>query len=71
MISNKPSGNNERCNTGKKKFLGIHFRCCNIYARIYTNNENTAYEGHCPRCGKRIVVPIGKGGTESRFFEAY
>ena len=54
-----------------KKFLGVHFRCCNLYARIYINTQGTAYEGCCPRCGKRIHVPIGKGGIANRFFEAY
>jgi predicted RNA-binding Zn-ribbon protein involved in translation (DUF1610 family) len=54
-----------------KKFLGIHFRCCSTYSRIYINNKETAYEGHCPRCGKKVSIAIGEGGTASRFFEAY
>ena len=54
----------------KKKFLGVHFRCCNLYQRIYCNNNATAYEGRCPRCGKSVRIPIGEGGTSSRFFEA-
>ena len=58
-------------NPDKKNFLGIHFRCCNIYTRIYKNRENTAYEGHCPRCGKKVHVPIGKNGSSARFFEAF
>lgn len=53
------------------KFLGVHFICCDIYARIYPNREQTAYEGRCPRCGKRIEFPIGEGGTDARFFQAY
>lgn len=54
----------------KRKFLGVHFQCCNVYARIYVNPEGTAYKGNCPRCGKRVEVKVGPGGTDSRFFTA-
>ena len=54
----------------KRKFLGVHFKCCNAYARVYTNREKTAYRGACPRCGKRVDIGIGPGGTDSRFFSA-
>ena len=54
----------------KKKFLGIHFRCCTLYGRVYKNKEGTAYEGICPGCGRKAVVPIGKDGSTSRFFIA-
>jgi hypothetical protein len=53
-----------------RKFLGIHFACCNVYVRIYKNKDNTAYEGRCPRCGKKVTVPIGSQGSSSRFFIA-
>ncbi|HEX2955777.1 MAG TPA: hypothetical protein VHO70_03030 [Chitinispirillaceae bacterium] len=64
MESNKSSSDSKSA----KKFLGIHFRCCNVYSRIYTNNSGTAYEGQCPRCRKKVSIAIGKGGTSSRFF---
>lgn len=51
-------------------FLGIHFKCCGIYTRIYRNRQQSAYEGRCPRCARAVRVPIGQGGTGSRFFEA-
>ncbi len=53
-----------------KPFLGVMFECCNVYARIYKNKAEDAYEGHCPKCARRIVVRIGKGGTDNRFFTA-
>ncbi len=54
----------------KKKFLGIYFKCCNVYSRIYRNKYGTAYEGTCPNCGRPAVVAIGERGTTSRFFIA-
>jgi hypothetical protein len=56
----------------KKPFIGVTFKCCNVYSRIYLNQDGTAYEGVCPRCyKKRVVVRIVReGGTDSRFFEA-
>jgi hypothetical protein len=52
------------------QFLGVHFACCDTYARIYPNRERTAYVGHCPRCAKRVNFQIGPGGTDARFFVA-
>ncbi|MFO0791645.1 MAG: hypothetical protein U0805_19455 [Pirellulales bacterium] len=62
-------------NTGKsandgRKFVGVHFTCCDVYTRVYVNRDGTAYEGNCPRCAKRIRLQIGPGGTDSRFFTA-
>lgn len=57
----------------KKKssnFLGIMFECCNVYARIYKNKDGTAYVGRCPKCMRTVKVPIGEGGTNTRFFRA-
>jgi hypothetical protein len=55
---------------GARPFLGIHFDCCSVYARVYRNREQSAYEGRCPRCLRRIRVAIGGDGVASRFFRA-
>lgn len=58
-------------NNPKSNYLGIMFNCCGVYARIYKNKDGTAYIGRCPKCMKTIKVPIGKGGTNQRIFNAY
>lgn len=63
--------NSEDEKNNRKEYLGIHFHCCNIYSRIYKNKQSTAYEGACPRCRKKVVIQIGKGGVPNRFFDAY
>lgn len=60
----------ENGNGTKKNYLGIMFKCCNVYARIYKNKDDTAYVGRCPRCMRSIKVPIGESGTNTRFFGA-
>jgi hypothetical protein len=64
----------EKNKENKKKdsngFLGIYFKCCRIYGRIYKNKAGTAYKGTCPKCGSVVEVAIGEGGTPMRMFMA-
>ena len=53
----------------KRKFLGIHFACCNIYGRIY-NYSGRQYEGKCPKCLRSLTIRVGKDGVSNRFFIA-
>lgn len=51
-------------------WLGIWFRCCHVYGRLYKNRTGRAYVGRCPRCGGEVSARVGDGGTTRRFFEA-
>lgn len=53
-----------------RKFVGVQFECCDVYSRVYVNRDQTAYEGRCPKCGKKVRLGIGPGGTDARFFTA-
>jgi len=53
-----------------RRFVGVQFTCCDIYSRVYINRDETAYEGNCPKCAKRVRLTIGPGGTDARFFTA-
>lgn len=65
-----PAGDGSR-HGSRRRFLGIYFACCSVYARIYANRDGTAYVGHCPRCSKKAEIKIGPGGSDVRFFTAY
>jgi hypothetical protein len=53
-----------------RRFVGVHFACCDVYTRVYINRDQTAYDGRCPKCAKHVVLRIGPGGTDARFFSA-
>lgn len=70
LASEPPSPAPSTEGVGDPRYLGIHFACCQVYARIARDREGRAYRGHCPRCGRAITIGIGPGGTGQRFFTA-
>jgi hypothetical protein len=52
-----------------REFLGINFECCRVYSRIFINDEETKFQGNCPRCGKFVQFEIDPNGTDARFFD--
>ena len=69
-LSSDPPDSSNQGSTGRR-FLGIHFACCDVYSRIYLNSDQTAYSGHCPRCSRAVHIRVGPGGTDNRFFTAF
>jgi len=55
----------------RRRYVGVVFDCCRVYARVYVNRDETAYVGYCPKCSKRVQLRIGPDGTDARFFTAY
>ncbi len=53
-----------------RPYIGMLFRCCHIYLRIYLNREGTAYTGACPRCAARVHIKAATGGSRARFWAA-
>lgn len=53
-----------------RAFLGVWFRCCHVYGRMYKSADGTRYSGNCPKCGAVVGATVGEGGTSRRIFEA-
>ena len=71
LSTDGPTANRASANqSGERKFVGVTFACCDVYSRVYINRDQTAYEGNCPKCAKRVRLQIGPGGSDSRFFTA-
>ena len=53
-----------------RAWLGVFFKCCHVYSRLYRNAAGTAYTGRCPRCSNTVSARVGPGGTTRRLFFA-
>ena len=53
-----------------RPYIGVYFKCCRVYARIYLNRAGDAFCGHCPKCARPTRVKVGRGGSKSRFWTA-
>lgn len=48
--------------------IGVHFKCCKVYARIYLTKDASAFAGNCPRCARPVRVRVAPGGSSDRFW---
>jgi hypothetical protein len=53
-----------------RPFIGMHFKCCNVYSRIYLNTAGTAFVGWCPHCAAKTEVRVSPAGSKTKFFSA-
>ena len=60
----------EKVTRARRPFLGMHFKCCNVYSRVYLNKKGTAFVGWCPKYAARVKVKVSPLGTDARFFTA-
>ena len=54
----------------RRPFIGVHFKCCKVYSRIYLNHKGDAFVGWCPKCAAKVMIKVAKGGSKSRFYTA-
>ena len=55
---------------GARPYIGILFKCCQVYQRIYRHADGDRYVGYCPRCLSKVEVLVGEGGSSERMFSA-
>lgn len=53
-----------------RPFIGITFKCCKVYSRVYLNKKGTAFVGWCPKCAAKVEVLVSPDGDDSSFFTA-
>jgi hypothetical protein len=54
----------------RRPFIGMHFKCCHVYSRIYLNKTGTAFVGWCPKCAVKAEVRVSPTGSKDPFFTA-
>jgi len=63
----KQSGQDDN---SKRPYIGVLFKCCRVYSRIYLNAKGDAFVGWCPKCSTKMEVMVSPTGSDSRFFTA-
>lgn len=53
-----------------RRFIGVLFDCCGVYARAYRRGDGRFYIGRCPCCLRQVRFRVGEGGSDARFFRA-
>ncbi len=53
-----------------RPFIGMYFKCCKVYSRIYLNKAGDAFVGWCPKCAAQVRVKVSPTGPGDRFFSA-
>ncbi len=56
--------------TPTRNWLGVFFKCCHTYGRMYRLPSAPRYTGRCPKCLSEVTATVGQGGTNQRIFFA-
>jgi hypothetical protein len=67
-LSSLPKSDAADARPSARPFIGVHFKCCGVYQRIYRSTDGERYEGRCPRCARQVRFRVGQGGTDDRYF---
>lgn len=67
---NEPAGDYSSSGPIGRSWVGIHFECCGVYARVYRQSGDNKYEGRCPKCRARVTLRVGPDGVSARIFRA-
>jgi hypothetical protein len=60
----------DRIDSEGRKYVGIYFKCCHVYSRVYKSKAGDRYAGFCPKCGGKVQLLVGPDGVSNRFFVA-
>lgn len=63
------TGSNDKPGKGRP-FIGMYFKCCHVYTRIYLNRSGKAFVGYCPKCARKAEVIVSPTGSKDRVFTA-
>lgn len=56
---------------GQSRFwVSVHYRCCNVYQRVYFAQGAAEAVGHCPKCLREVRFRLTQSGDRTRFFAA-
>lgn len=62
------TNDSKESNRKPRPHVGVIFKCCRIYQRIYLNKQGTAFIGYCPKCSSKMEIIVSPYGSESKFF---
>lgn len=67
-MTGKSKDNKGKNEKPKRKFVGVIFKCCNVYSRIYIDKGKDKFVGFCPKCGAKMEIYASSTGSKSNFF---
>lgn len=63
-------GRGESAARPPRVWVSVHFRCCNVYQRVYFARGAVEAVGRCPSCLREIRFRLDENAEPGRFFSA-